>query len=89
MGASITLLGAKVYIDFMYIEGFPILLMIDDVTRFSTAQFTEPLTTDSIWNTILTIWATVYAGLQSTQAFDCVSQFGDNFVEICVIYDVE
>ena len=59
IGVDNTHLNAKVYIDFMYIEGVPLLHMIDDATHFSAAQFIEPLATESVWETILTLWETV------------------------------
>ena len=63
--------------------------MVDDATHFSVAQFVEPLTTESVQETILTLWATVYTGLPNTLVFDDGSQFRDTFVEICEIHDVE
>ena len=54
MGGEITRLNAKVYIDLMCIEGAQVLCMVDDATHFSAAQFVEPLTAESVWETILT-----------------------------------
>ena len=73
----------------MYIEGAPVLHMLDDETHFSAAKFVEPLTSESIWETILTIWITVYTSLPNTVVFDDGSQFKDTFVEMCEIHDVE
>ena len=47
----------------MYIEGAPVLHMIDDATHFSAAQYIEPLTTESFREIILTLWETVYTEL--------------------------
>ena len=80
MGAKNTRFNAKVYIDFMYIEGPPVLLMVDDATHFSAAQFFETLITESVWETILTLWTTVYTGLPNTLVFDNGSHFRDTFV---------
>ena len=66
----------------MYIEEGPVLHMLDDTTYFIIAQFVEPLTIKSVWETILTFWATVYAGLPNSLVFDDGSQFRDTFVEI-------
>ena len=73
----------------MYIEGAPILHKVDDAKYFSAARFIEPLTTESVWKTILTLWATIYSGLPSTLVFDDGSQFRDIFVEIYEIHDAE
>ena len=89
MGAENTGFNAKVYNDFMYIEGSPALHLIDDTTYFSAAQLLEPLTTESVWETILTLWATAHTGLPNTLVFDDGSQFRDIFLEICEINDVE
>ena len=56
MGAENTRFDAKLYIDFMDIEGAPVLHKVDDATPFSAAQFVEPLTTESVWETILSLW---------------------------------
>ena len=89
MGSENTCSNAKEYIGFMYIEGAPVLNMIDDATHLSAARFVEPQTTESITETILTLWAAVYTGLPDTLVFDDGSQFRVTFVEICKIHDVE
>ena len=89
MGAENTRFNAKVNLDFMCIEGTSVLHMFDDATHFSAAQFIEPPTTESVWETILTLWATVHTGLSNTVVFDDGSQFRDSSVEICDIHDAE
>ena len=63
--------------------------MVDDATQLSTAQFVEPLTTESVRKTILTLRATVYTGMPNTLVFDDGSKFRNTSLEICYIYDVE
>ena len=63
--------------------------MFGDATHFSEAQFVELLTTESVRETINTLWATVYTRLQNTSVFDDGLQFRDTFVEIYEIHDVE
>ena len=63
--------------------------MVDSATHFSAAQFVEPPTTESVWETILTLWETVYTGLPNILVFDDGSKFRDTFVEICEINVVE
>ena len=89
MGAENTRFNAKVYIDVMYIEDAPLLLMVDDATHFSAAQTVVPLTTESVWETILTLWVTFYTGFPNTLVFDDGSQLRDTFAEICEIHEVE
>ena len=63
--------------------------MVYDATHFTAAQSVDALTTESVWEIILTLWAAVYTGLSSTLVFDDGSQFRDTFVEICETHDVE
>ena len=56
MRAENTRFNAKVYSYFVYIEGEPVLHIVDDATHFSAVQFVELLTTESVWETILTLW---------------------------------
>ena len=63
--------------------------MVDDASHFSAAQFVELLTTESVWETKLTIWATIYTFLPNTLVFGDGSQCRDTFVETCEIHDVD
>ena len=56
--------------------------MVGDALHFSIAQFVEPLTTESVWETILMLWATIYIGSPNKLVFYDGSQFRDTFVEI-------
>ena len=80
--------NAKVYMDSMYIEASALLHIVDDAMRFSAALFDKPPTPVSIWESILSLLATVYTVLPNILVFDDGSQFKDTFVEICEIYDV-
>ena len=66
MGTDDIGLNAKAYIDFMNIEGSPILHMLHDETHLSTTQFLEPLTSKPVGGTILSLWETVNTGLPNT-----------------------
>ena len=63
--------------------------IVDNATHLIAAQFVDTLTTESVWETILTLWVIVYTGLPNTLVFDDGSQFGDTFVEICEINNLE
>ena len=89
MGAENTRFYAYVYIEFMYIEEATVLHMIVGTINFSADQFVEALIIESVWNTILTLWANVYTGFPDMLVFDGDSQLRDTFVDICEIYDVD
>ena len=73
----------------MYIEGADVIHMVDDAAYFSAAQFVGHLKTVSVWETILTLWATVHTGLPNTLVFDEGTLFRDTFVGIFEIHDIE
>ena len=50
----------------MFIEGAPVLHVVDDAKQFNAAQFSQPPITNSLWETTLTLWATVNCGLLYT-----------------------
>ena len=55
--------------------------MVDDTTHFSVARLVEPLTTESVLETILALWVAVYTVLQNTLVYDDGSQFKYAFGE--------
>ena len=63
--------------------------MAYDATYFSATQFIYTFTFESVWETILSLWATVYTELPNKLRFDDGSQFRDTFEEIYEINDVE
>ena len=89
MGAENTRFNAKLYVDFLYIEGASVLHMIDYATHFRAAKFVDSFTTESFRETVPTLSATFYTRLPNKMVLDYVSQFRDIFVEICNIRDVE
>ena len=89
MRADNTRFNPKVYIISMYFEDALIPHMLGDETNFSAAQFVHPLTTESVWETILTLWAAVYTGLPSILVFDDGSQLIDTLVDIYEIHNFE
>ena len=46
-------------------------------------------TTESVWETILTLWETVFTRFPNTLALDDGLKLRDTFVEICEVHDVE
>ena len=80
--------NAKSFIDIMYLDGRPVLHIVDEATRFSAARFVPKVSTDVIWDAIVLCWSTVYTGLPHTFAVDEGSQFRKIFAELSVLHQV-
>ena len=89
LGAENTRFSSDMYMDLVYIDDQPALQLVDEATRFSVPAFIRPWTTESVWETILNLWANAYTSIPSKVVFDEGSQFRDAFVEICELRDVE
>ena len=63
MGAVNVLFNAKVFIDFIHIEGDPVLHIIDDAAYFSAAQVVESPKTESVGKALFTLWVADNTGL--------------------------
>ena len=81
--------NAKLYIDFMYIEGASLLHMVDDATHFSAVQFVQPLTNWIFLGDHTYVMGNWLHWIASILGFDDVLQFRDTFEEICRIHDDE
>ena len=79
MVAENTCFNFKTYINFMCIEGAPVLHTVYDAMHFSAAQFFDTLITDSVPKMMLMLWVLVYFGLSNTLVFDDNPKFRDNF----------
>ena len=55
--------NARAYIDIMYLDGRPVLHIVDEATRFSSARFLSQETTESVSDAIILCWSSVYIGL--------------------------
>ena len=63
MGHEDVRFNARAYIDIMYLDGRPVLHIVDEATRFSAARFLPKTTTDAVWEAIIMCWSSVYTGL--------------------------
>lgn len=54
---------AEAYIDVMYLDGKPVLHIVDSATRFSEARFLPRISTDAVWEAIVMCWSKMYTGL--------------------------
>ena len=81
-GAENVKFNERIYMDIMYIDGKPVLHIVDEGTHFSAAAFLPDVSTKTIWTTILECWAAIYTGLPHKILVDQGSQFGELFVSI-------
>lgn len=73
----------------MVLDGDPVLHIVDDATKFNVARFLPDVSTDTIWATIIECWAAMYIGLPNRILTDQGSQFGDRFVGLARLANVE
>ena len=79
--------NARSYIDVVYLDGRPVLHIIDEATRFSAARFLAKNSTESVWETIVLCWSSVYTGLFDYVMVDEGSQFRKKFAELAKLHD--
>lgn len=88
-GAANMRFNERIIVDVMYIDGDPVLHIIDEGTRFSAARFVPNLQAGTLWKTILESWATIYTGIPHRILVDQGSSFGEPFANLCNIGGVE
>ncbi len=79
----------KACIDIMYLDEWPVLLIVDEATRFSAARFLPKISTDAVWDAIVMCWSSVYTGLPHYMMVDERSQFRKLFAELSAPHGVE
>ena len=75
--------------EIMYIERKPVLLIVDGATHFSSACFLTTISTESIWDAILTCWASIHTGLLNTIVTAQGSQFREKSIDIAAMNDAK
>ena len=88
MGHENVRFNARAYIDIMYLDGKPVLHIVDEATRFSAARFLTRVSTDSVWEALIMCWSSVYTGLPHNIMVDEGSQFRKLFAELSVLHEV-
>ena len=88
-GAEHVQFNERLLIDIMYLVGKPVIHIVDEGTRFSAARFLDNVSTVSLWSAILEFCATVYTGLPRKILVDQGSQFGDLFISLGALSNVE
>lgn len=64
-----------VYADIFYIDGQPILHVVDEATRFQAARWLSRVTSESIWQALRRCWIDVYLGPPDVIAHDAGKNF--------------
>ena len=80
--------NARAYIDVTYLDGKPVLHIVDEATRFSAARLLPKMSTDAIWDSIVLCWSSVCTGLPDNIMVDEGSQFRKIFAELAALHDV-
>ncbi len=89
MGHENIRFNSRVYIDIMYIDGIPVLHIVDEATCFSAARFLPNVSTDAVWDAIFFCWSTIYTGLPLYVTVDEDAQFRNTFDDLSAIHAIE
>lgn len=88
-GAEHVRFNERIIVDIMYIDGEPILHIVDEGTHFSAARFLPNVRSDTVWMTILSCWSSIYTGIPHRILVDQGSAFGEPFANLCRVGGVE
>ena len=69
-GAEHVQFNERVLMDIMYINGDPILHIVDEGTHFSAEKILPAVSTDSVWQALLKCWGAIYTGLPNRALLD-------------------
>ncbi|KAI0990859.1 hypothetical protein K3495_g17328, partial [Podosphaera aphanis] len=65
----------SIYIDIMYIDGSPVLHVVDEATRFQAAKWLRNMTSQHVWNMLRLCWIDVYLGPPDIITHDAGTNF--------------
>jgi hypothetical protein len=65
----------EIRLDLMYIDGRPVLHVVDTGTTFGAATFLDEQSFGSVWNALLRCWSTMYVGFPMSMLTDQGSVF--------------
>lgn len=82
IGSEHVQLNERILLDLMYIEGKPVLHIIDESTKFSAARFIPNKKVDTIWKTLIKCWVSIYTGMPNRMLVDRGSEFGNLFINL-------
>ena len=80
--------NARAYIDIMYLDGRPVLHIVDEATRFSAARFLTKVSTDAVWEAIVMCWSSVYTGLLHQIVVDEGAQLHKVFADLSASHEI-
>ncbi len=66
----------------MYLDGKPVLNIVDEGNGFSAARFVSDVSTKTIWRNFLEYWADIYTGLPHKILVYQANYFGTVFATI-------
>ena len=89
VGHEDTRFNAIIFMDIFYLDGKPVLHIVDDATHFSAARFMPRVSTAAIWEALVLCWTAIYTGLPHTIMVDAGSVFRETFAEIAELHDVK
>lgn len=69
------MLNRTVCVDFIYLDGKSVFHVFDKDTKFNAACFLKCISTESIWEVIMSIWASPYVGYLDEISVDQGPQF--------------
>ena len=73
----------------MFIEGKPVLHLIDVASRFNAARLMTHTKSKRVWEAILKYWIMVYTGLPHTIMTDMGTQLRISLVKIAALHDID
>lgn len=82
MGTEHIQFNERVLMDVMYLDGRPLLHVVDEGTHMSAAQFLPNKSTKSVWNAFLKCWCNIYTGMPNRILVDQGTEFGSTFVHL-------
>ena len=88
-GAENVRFNERILIDIMYIGAKPVMHIVDEGTRFSAARFLNEVSTIAIWQAITEFCVCIYTGLPNKMLTDQGRAFGDLFIAMGRLQDVE
>lgn len=89
IGAENVRFNERIVLYIMALHEDPVLHTVDDETHFSAAHFFPDVSTATVRRTILQCWAIIYTGLPNRILPDRESQFGDLFIHMARVANVQ
>ncbi len=81
-GADNLCFNERIFLDVMYLDGLPVLHVIDEATHFSSARFLTNVSTKCIWQTFVECWSAIYIGLPNRVLVDQGTAFSATFANV-------